>query len=157
MFAYVDLAILLCNFWIILHRRIDYANRKWSRWWFYCVYLVLFDYSLYWNRVLALKGFILWPSWIKTYWIHYFTAYRNHDLGGLSKVLYLFLTILYSFFNVYQKSKSHHFKLAYKSKYFIAHILFFPINAILFHLAAWYSPSNIVSTHPLRVYYAYGI
>ena len=38
----------------------------------------------------------------------------------------------------------------------ISHLLFYPINVTLFLLACYFSPSNIMSSHPRRVQYSLG-
>lgn len=52
---------------------------------------------------------------------------------------------------MYKKRNTDRFKKLYKPNYFIAHIAWYFINAAVFLTAVWYSPSNIMSTHPRRV------
>jgi len=43
----------------------------------------------------------------------------------------------------------------YTLPHFAAHNLFYPLHLAIFTVAAYYSPQNIMSTHPLRVIYAF--
>lgn len=55
------------------------------------------------------------------------------------------------------KRKNEHFKAVYEKRFFIAHVIFFLINMVIFMVACYVSPSNILSTHPRRVQWAFAL
>jgi hypothetical protein len=57
---------------------------------------------------------------------------------------------------VFKQWGSARFKKIYTREHMISHFLWFPINSGVFLAATYFSPSNIMSTHPRRVQYALG-
>lgn len=63
---------------------------------------------------------------------------------------------LYSLRNIYLKRSSKQFQTVYQFKLFLSHVLWYFINAAIFLLAAYFSPQDIMKTHPRRAMYAFG-
>ena len=66
------------------------------------------------------------------------------------------ITYMYSMMNIYKKRNSKHFALVYNPALLVCNVLWYFINAGIFFAAAYFSPSNIMTTHPRRVMYAFG-
>jgi hypothetical protein len=100
-------------------------------------------------------GYYGTSTWDQTYNVWIFQEWKFVHFLALALCFALSFAILDNLKNIWKKKDGKHFKEIFRWDYFIAHNAFYHINAGLFLLAVYLSPSNIMMTHPRRVMYAF--